>query len=845
MAILNTQLYQQTKQLQERLQLQIDSMPIGCIVHDANFCVTQWNPAAEKIFGFTKEEVLGKNPCELIISPALRPQVKDIFRQLVEGEITVHRVNENLTKDGRTIVCEWYSTPLKQADGTVVGMLSMAQDITKRCSAEEALRDSEQRYRTLFESNPHPMWVYDLETLEFLAVNDAAIHHYGYSREEFLAMTIQEICPPDNVSDFLEKVSNVTSGFDVVGVWRHCKKDGTLIDVEITCHTIVFSGRCAEVVLVNDITERRKAEQELRKKDELYRTLARNFPNGAVFLFDQDLRYTLADGAWITSQGLTSESFEGKTIWEALQPDMSQVLEPVYRQALAGVTSSFESPYENQVYLIQVLPVTNSSGEIYGGMAVIQDITERKQTEEQLWRYAFYEPLTGLPNRALFLERLEQRIERSKRGEKGLFAILLLKLEQFEVVKHSLGHLAADQLMIATARRLEACLQSTNTVAQVGSDEFAILLTKLQNSQEANDIADRIYQQLMLPLELNGREMFSTTSIGIALSSSGELESRTLSSSKQIPNSSLATKPLTCWDRPEDFLRAADTARHQAKMHTHSRHVVFNPAMHEQAVARFHLEADLRKAVEHQQFQAHYQPIVSLETGNITGFEALVRWMHPTQGMVPPMEFIPLAEETGLISFIDWWVLREACGQLAVWQQEFGAEFPLTMSVNLSSFQLSQLGLLERLDQILRETGVKGCNLKLEITESGLLKNATSGTVMLKQLKTLGVKLSIDDFGTGHSSLARLHQLPIDTLKIDRSFIAQMGHDDESLEIIRAIMTLTHALGMDAIAEGVETLQQLEQLRSLQCEYGQGYFFSRPVDSLSAGELIAGQLQLN
>jgi EAL domain-containing protein (putative c-di-GMP-specific phosphodiesterase class I) len=288
-------------------------------------------------------------------------------------------------------------------------------------------------------------------------------------------------------------------------------------------------------------------------------------------------------------------------------------------------------------------------------------------------------------------------------------------------------------------------------------------------------------------------------------------------------------------------LRAADTARHQAKMHAHSRHVVFNPTMHEQAVARFHLEADLRKAVEQQQFQVHYQPIVSLETGKITGFEALVRWIHPTRGMVSPVEFIPLAEETGLISFIDWWVLREACRQLDIWQQRFGAEIPLTMSVNLSGFQLSQLGLLERLDQILRETGVKGCNLKLEITESGLLKNASTGTVMLKQLKTLGVKLSIDDFGTGHSSLARLHQLPIDTLKIDRSFVSHMGHDDESLQIIRAIMMLAHTLGMDAIAEGVETQQQLEQLRSLQCEYGQGYLFSRPVNSLGAGELIAAQ----
>jgi PAS domain S-box-containing protein/diguanylate cyclase (GGDEF)-like protein len=843
MAILNAQLYEQTKQLQDRLQLQLDCMPIGCIVNDANLCVTEWNPAAEKIFGFTKEEVLGKDPCELITPPTVRLQVNEIYRRLAAGEITVYSVNENLTKDGRTITCEWYNTPLKELDGTVVGMLSMAQDITERCLAEKALRDSEQRYRTLFESNPHPMWVYDHQTLKFLAVNDAAVQHYGYSHEEFLTMTILDIRLPEDVPAFMEKVSRFTSGLNVVGVSRHRKKDGTLIDVEITSHTLIFSGRRAEVVLVNDFTERKLAEQELRRKDELYRTLARNFPNGAVFLFDRNLRYTLAEGSGIMALGLTGESFEGKTIWEALSPQMSELLEPVYHQALSGVPSIFEALYNDKAYLVQVLPVTNSAGEIYAGMAVTQDITERKQMDSQLWRYAFYEPLTGLPNRALFLERIAERIERAKSGQEGLFAVLLLQLENFEMVKYSLGHQVADQLVVAIARRLEAFVQPSDTVARLGSDEFAVLLSDIPDSNKATEMADRIHQLVMLPLDLNGREVFSTTSIGIALGGNGELESSTLDSSSEISNPSLSAYPLICSDRPQDFLQAADTARHHAKVQPQAGHAVFNPTMHEQAVERFQLETDLRWAIERQQFQVYYQPIVSLESGKITGFEALVRWIHPTRGIVSPVEFIPLAEETGLISLIDWWVLREACTQLSAWHKTVAAKVPLTMSVNLSSLQLAQVGLLERLDKILRDTGIDGRCLKLEITESALLKNASSGTVMLQQLKTLGVQLSIDDFGTGYSSLARLHQLPIDNLKIDRSFVNEMTLEGDSLEIVRTIITLAHSLKKDVIAEGVETSEQLAQLRALQCEYGQGYFFSKPVESQTAGKLLAEQLQ--
>ncbi len=695
MAILNAQLYKNALQLQEILQLQIDHMPLGCIINDQQMRVTDWNPAAEKIFGYTKEDALGKNPGELITPSTVRHSINDIFRQLTIGEKTVYSVNENFTKDGRTIICEWYNTPLKAADGKVIGMLSMAEDIT----------------------------------------------------------------------------------------------------------------------------ERRHSEQELRQKDDLYRTLARNFPNGAVFLYDRDLRYILAEGAGMAGMGLQSESFEGKTIWEALTPDICEILEPVYRQALSGNATTFETSDRDRIYLVQALPVSNSSGEIYAGMAVMQDISDRKRTEAQLWRYAFYEPLTGLPNRTLFLERLEQLIQRRKRDDIGLFAVLLLKIERFEIVKYSLGHLVADQLMIATARRLEASLPPTDLIARLGSDEFAVLLRDLKDSDDATRLAECIHQQLKLPFDLDGREVFSTTSIGIAIG--GKKSTTNISD-----------------ERAQDFLRAADMAMHDAKQQGLARQAVFNPKMQEQAVARLQMEADLQRAVERKQFQVYYQPIVSLETGNITGFEALARWVHPTQGMVSPAQFIPLAEETGLISFIDRWVLREACIQLSVWQKEFETQVPLTMSVNLSSLQLAQLGLIERLDQILRETGIDGNCLKLEITESAIMENATTGTVMLEQLKALGVQLSIDDFGTGYSSLARLHQLPIDTLKIDRSFVSRMGNDNDSLEIVRTIITLAHSLAMDVIAEGVETYQEWEQLRSLQCEYAQGYFFSKPVERQVAQALL-------
>ena len=428
-----------------------------------------------------------------------------------------------------------------------------------------------------------------------------------------------------------------------------------------------------------------------------------------------------------------------------------------------------------------------------------------EETKEHFRHAAFHDSLTGLPNRAMFTELLKAEIESSQRRDGHMFAVLFLDLDRFKNINDSLGHTHGDLLLVAFAERLERTLRPVDTLARFGGDEFAILLSGMTDATDAVRVAQRIQDELTQPFVLDKNSAFATASIGIALSSSG-------------------------YDRADDILRDADIAMYRAKENGKARYELFDQGMHARAVSRLQLESDLRQAIEQKEFCVYYQPIICLQTGRLAGFEALVRWNHPRRGIVSPADFIPVAEETGLIVPIGEWVLNEACMHVRQWQIDSPSHRSLSLSVNLSARQVAQPDLLERIKEALETSKLNPHCLKLEITESVVMENAEAATLMFKQLRSLGVQLSIDDFGTGYSSLSYLHRFPLNYLKIDRSFVMRLTTDNDNA-IVRTISTLARNLGMEVIAEGIETEEQYQQLKMLGCEYGQGYLFSRPVDN--------------
>jgi diguanylate cyclase (GGDEF)-like protein/PAS domain S-box-containing protein len=458
-------------------------------------------------------------------------------------------------------------------------------------------------------------------------------------------------------------------------------------------------------------------------------------------------------------------------------------------------------------------PQYSSEGEYCGFIGTSFDITDRKIAEERLVADALRDALTGLPNRALLLDRVERSMSRMSRNAAHVFAVLCLDLDRFKNINDSVGHGAGDELLVAFAKRLTAGLRPSDTVARLGGDEFAILLEEIKDQEDAGRVAQRVHDLLTRPFPLAGTEVFISASIGIAMSSQR-------------------------YKQPQEILRDADIAMYRAKSLGKARSQVFDVAMHATAVDLLRLENDLRRAVDRGEFVVHYQPIVALHTGKIESLEALVRWKHPQRGMISPAEFIPVAEETGLIVQVGQIVLEESCRQLRRWHSMLPSNPPLTISVNLSARQFVQSDLVDRIMSALRGADLSPQFLRLEITESVLMADAAAAAEMLRRLKELKIQVSIDDFGTGYSSLGYLHRFPVDMIKVDRSFVSRMHEGAGDIEIVRAIVSLAHNLNMHVTAEGIETTAQLAMLQGLGCEYGQGYLYSRPVDADAISQLL-------
>ena len=557
--------------------------------------------------------------------------------------------------------------------------------------------------------------------------------------------------------------------------------------------------------------------ETLRRSEQRFQALVQNASDVIAILSRAgEIRYVspVVRRLW----GRAEEELIGTSLFARMHPEDAERAQTLLAQTCAdsgsGLNAEFRLRYADDSWRWSEAILTNRLGEpnIEGLVLTCRDISERKTFEEQLAHQAFHDALTGLPNRALFMERLGHALARARRRRTPV-GVLFLDLDNFKVVNDSLGHDAGDRLLVAVAERLASCIRPDDTVARLGGDEFTLLLEDPADEGEISEVAERIAEALLVPLTVGGREVFTTGSVGIAVS-----------------RGDYAT--------PDELLRDADTAMYRAKTDGKAHCVVFDRAMNLRAVERLELECDLRRALENGELRVFYQPIIFLESGRICEVEALVRWEHPQRGLIPPDAFIPLAEETGLIVPLGLWVLREACRQMSEWQAGRPDGPPLTLSVNLSARQLQQADLVEQVVEVLRETGMDPARLKLEITESMMMHDAEATLQKLHRLKALGAHLAVDDFGTGYSSMSYLSTLPIDALKIDRSFVSRMGAQEEDTAIVRAIVTLAKTLNLRITSEGIETPAQLVKLRALGCDQGQGYHFSRPLPAAEVGPLL-------
>ena len=612
-----------------------------------------------------------------------------------------------------------------------------------------------------------------------------ALEVYPHLRDERLERVLRRVLAGETVSlpDRRYQVPGLRSGWIWVQYWPHRDAEGAVAGV---------------VGIVHEVTERKRAEEE----NERLAAFPRESPN-PVLECDAEGRVVYANPA---AARLAAEL--GMRIERALPlPGHADLV----RGALASgaAVKGVEVPVEGRILSWSYHP--------HRPLALVhlfaEDVTARRAMEERLRHEALHDPLTGLPNRRLLMERLCAALDRGRRRGGGT-ALLFLDLDRFKLVNDSLGHPVGDQLLAAVAERLRAALRPADTVARFGGDEFAVLLDGAPGAEAALRTAEAVQRALAAPVALDGFEVFTSASIGVAVAGARA-------------------------DGPEALLRGADAAMYRAKARGPGRCELYDHAMHARALARLRVESDLRRALERGEVTAHYQPIVNLATGRVSGVEALARWRHPERGWVQPDEFVPAAEDTGLILELGRRVLAEACGRAREWGGALPGGAPVDVSVNLSVKQLAQADLVEQVRAALDESGLPAARLRLEVTESVLVADPAAAAATLRRLKELGVRVWMDDFGTGYSSLSALHRLPIDGLKVDRSFVAAMGQDGRTGQVVASVMAMARGLGLEVVAEGIERADQLAGLRLLGCDAGQGWLFSPAVDSAALRDLLA------
>jgi len=779
----------------------------------ADFCVASWNESAARLYGYTADEVVGQS-ISMFYPPDLDGEAeRPRYHHLMEGERFIDVETRRLRKDGSVVDVCLTVAPICDASGLVVAYSAVARDLTAQKAAEAEMRAGAESFTSIFYAAAEALYIHDEDVI--VAVNKTTAALIGYDDASIIGRSIFDIVAPVSRDLVMATVAQGERLYELVAL----RADGSTFPAEILSRPVRYQERSLRLVTIRDLTARKASEAAIRASEARFRALVQNTdelivvlnPNGTMQYGSPALERIL---------GYSPTVFAERLRVDLVYPDDWATVERVW----AAVASSETGDREQLEYRVQgahgewvwlSCVVTNHLDDpaIHGIVLNARDVTDAKHRDEELRRLALHDPLTDLPNRTLFTDRLGDALTEVVAHCRPL-TVLFLDLDGFKRVNDSFGHAVGDRLLVAVGQRLAAGLGADATLARFGGDEFTVLLPEASTVRAAEAAAACLLERLRAPFLLEGREVFADASIGVAQSSP------TLS-------------------RPEDLLRAADIALYQAKAAGRATYRTFESDMASHISARLELESELRRAVERGELRVYFQPEVDLMTGAIVGAEALVRWQHPRRGLLTPGEFVPIAEESELIVSIGGWVLSEACRQTLGWRALGPAAKRLVVSVNLTARQLRHPELIGEIRRATSGAGLSARQLKLEITERTVVDDAEGETSVLMRLRRLGVKLAIDDFGTGYSSLGYLRRWPVDTLKIDRSFVADIEGDLGGQQLVAAMAGLAHALSANVTAEGIETAGQLEWLRSIGVERGQGYYFARPLPADEFAQLLS------